>query len=209
MNFTLFNSSKGQYVIKKKAKPLFTRKEDKPLRLSPFLMNSIAVSLLIFSSLLILSCTCNADSEKERTLAMIKPDGLLGNYTDDIKKTIIRSGFSIVREMMIQLDEEKAKLFYTEHSAKSFFPDLVRYMTSGPVLLMVLEKYNAISDWRSLIGPTDAKQAKISHPSSIRAMCGSSTERNCVHGSDSRLSAAREISFFFKDIFPALEHDEL
>lgn len=60
---------------------------------------------------------------------MIKPDGLLGNYTDDIKKTIIRSGFGIVREMMIQLDEEKAKLFYAEHSAKSFFPDLVRYMT--------------------------------------------------------------------------------
>ena len=59
---------------------------------------------------------------------MIKPDGLLGNYTDDIKKTIIRSGFSIVKEVMIQLDEENAKLFYGEHSAKGFFPDLVRYM---------------------------------------------------------------------------------
>ncbi|KAJ0983796.1 hypothetical protein J5N97_002152 [Dioscorea zingiberensis] len=173
-------------------------------------MNSIAVSLLVFSSLLLFRPICSINSEKERTLAMIKPDGLLGNYTDDIKKIIIGSGFNIVRELTVQLDEENVTLFYAEHSAKGFFPNLIRYMTSGPVLAMVLEKRNAISDWRALIGPTDAKQAKISHPNSIRAMCGSSSERNCVHGSDSQQSAAREISFFFGDIPPeTLKHDEL
>ncbi|GKE66402.1 probable nucleoside diphosphate kinase 5 isoform X1, partial [Tanacetum coccineum] len=67
---------------------------------------------------------------------------------------------------------------------------------------MVLEKTNAIADWRALIGPTDARKAKVTHPDSIRAMCGQDLERNCVHGSDSHDSAAREISFFFTDAFP-------
>ncbi|KAL8260788.1 hypothetical protein R6Q59_024837 [Mikania micrantha] len=90
------------------------------------------------------------------------------------------------------------------------FPSL---SPSGPVLIMVLEKVNAISDWRRLIGPTDARKAKITHPHSIRAMCGVDLERNCVHGSDSHKSAAREISFFFPHSYPegtmTLKHDEL
>ncbi|KAA8540232.1 hypothetical protein F0562_024205 [Nyssa sinensis] len=123
---------------------------------------------------------------------------------------------NIPREMMIQLDEDSVSRFYAEHSAKSFFPSLVKYMTSGPVLIMVLEKVNAVADWRALIGPTDARKAKVSHPNRllspdprhaiyIRAMCGLDSEKNCVHGSDSPQSAAREISFFFEEMSSALK----
>lgn len=143
---------------------------------------------------------------------MIKPDGLFGNHTNMIKNSILESGFTICREMMVQLDEDNAKSFYVEHSSKSFFPSLVKYITSGPVLIMVLEKVNAVSDLRALIGPTDASKAKVTHPYSIRAMCGLNSERNCVHGSDSPESAAREISFFFNETTPGgpvSKHDEL
>ncbi|KAL9228499.1 hypothetical protein vseg_004075 [Gypsophila vaccaria] len=143
----------------------------------------------------------------EKTLAMIKPDGVSGNYSDRIKEVILESGFSITRELRTQLDEDSVKEFYAEHSSKSFFTALVKYMTSGPVLVMVLEKDNAVADWRKLIGPTDAEKAKVTHPQSIRAMCGSNAERNCVHGSDSVQSASREISFFF-DVH-GTRHDEL
>ncbi|OAP19605.1 hypothetical protein AXX17_AT1G18270 [Arabidopsis thaliana] len=87
------------------------------------------------------------------------------------------------------------------------------FETSGPVLVMVLEKRNAVSDWRDLIGPTDAEKAKISHPHSIRALCGKNSQKNCVHGSDSTSSAEREIKFFFKDVvsgdIATQQHDEL
>ncbi|KAI3965383.1 hypothetical protein MKX01_042864 [Papaver californicum] len=150
--------------------------------------------------------------EKEKTLAMIKPDGVSDNYTETIKKMILESNFSILREMTVQLDEDSAGLFYAEHSKRSFFNNLLKYMTSGPVFVMVLEKEDAVVDWRALIGPTDASKAKVSHPNSIRAMCGLDKERNCVHGSDSPQSASREISFFFGEmssIGDVLEHDEL
>ncbi|KAJ4842719.1 hypothetical protein Tsubulata_043632 [Turnera subulata] len=154
----------------------------------------------------------NGNTEKERTLAMIKPDGVVGNYSEAIRKVVVDSGFSICKEMTIQLDEDRASIFYSEHSSKSFFSSLIRYMTSGPVLVMVLEKDNAITDWRTLIGPTDASKAKITHPHSIRAMCGQDSQRNCVHGSDSLQSAEREISFFFDDKYSCETvtiHDEL
>lgn len=147
---------------------------------------------------------------------MVKPDGLFGNHADGIKNIIVDSGFTIVKEMMFQFDKDTAIRFYAEHSLKRFFPSLVKYITSGPVLVMVLEKVNAVADWRALIGPTDALEAKITHPESIRAMCGLDLEKNCVHGSDSSQSAAREISFFFEDIptvptagEDASKHDEL
>lgn len=148
----------------------------------------------------------------EKTLAMIKPDGVLGNYTDMIKHAILESGFSILKEKIAQLDEGSAASFYAEHATKSFYSSLIKYMTSGPVLVMVLEKENAINDWRDRIGPTNALNAKVTHPDSIRAMCGLDSEKNCVHGSDSNQSAQREISFFFKEEFAggaAIEHDEL
>ncbi|KAK1308653.1 Nucleoside diphosphate kinase 1 [Acorus calamus] len=169
----------------------------------------MSLLLLAFTFLLCRS-PCDASVEKERTLAMIKPDGVFGNYTDKIKEVILESGFSIITEMVVQLDEGNATVFYVEHSHRDFFPGLVKYMTSGPVYIMVLEKVNAISDWRALIGPTDARKARISHPSSIRAMCGLDSEMNCVHGSDSPQSAAREISFFFGEMPGGIvRHEEL
>ncbi|GAB4841965.1 hypothetical protein Ancab_011922 [Ancistrocladus abbreviatus] len=148
---------------------------------------------------------------RERTLAMIKPDGLYGNYTNMIKKVIQDSGLSITREMRVKLDEDKVRHFYAEHSSKSFFTSLIEYMTSGPVLIMILEKENAVVHWRALIGPTDAQKAKITHPHSIRAMCGADAAKNCVHGSDSIQSAEREIKFFFGTPSDEDEsmHDEL
>ncbi|ONK66077.1 uncharacterized protein A4U43_C06F3920 [Asparagus officinalis] len=169
------------------------------------------LSLLAFF-LFFLSRSLNyASVEKEKTLAMIKPDGVSGNYTTQIKSIILESGFNIVREKMLQLNEETVAHFYAEHSGRSFFPNLMKYMTSGPVYIMVLEKLNAIFDWRNLIGPTDSRKAKVSHQNSIRAICGLDSERNCVHGSDSPQSAAREISFFFGEISgdAGSIHDEL
>ncbi|XP_038897367.1 probable nucleoside diphosphate kinase 5 isoform X2 [Benincasa hispida] len=153
----------------------------------------------------------NGGMKIERTLAMIKPDGLRGNFTDRIKGAIVGSGFRILEERIVELDEDRASRFYAEHSSKSFFFSLVKYMTSGPVCIMVLEKQNAIADWRALIGPTDAVKAKATHPNSIRAMCGLDSEKNCVHGSDSLLSAQREISFFFGEETGEMvgKHDEL
>ncbi|KAL5062616.1 hypothetical protein RYX36_024353 [Vicia faba] len=171
----------------------------------------IRILVLVFLSVCCCSFSTDGSTKAQRTLAIIKPDGLFGNYTDDIKRTISEYGFNIVKEKIVQLDEATVKRFYAEHSSKSFFSSLVKYMTSGPVLIMVLEKDNAIADWRALMGPTDASKAKITHPHSIRAKCGLDTEKNCVHGSDSTKSAQREILFFFDELAPDViaEHDEL
>ncbi|XP_073064558.1 probable nucleoside diphosphate kinase 5 isoform X1 [Primulina eburnea] len=176
---------------------------------STFFVEFVLVCLLVcpYSRL-----SATMGTSEEKTLAMIKPDGVSGNYTDAIKKTILDSGFSITQEMLLQLNEDMVKGFYEEHAAKSFFSSLVQYMTSGPVLIMVLEKTNAVVDWRSMIGPTDANKAKVTHPTSVRAFCGIDSQRNCVHGSDSPESASREISFLFERISSsvcATKHDEL
>ncbi|CAI9267608.1 unnamed protein product [Lactuca saligna] len=174
--------------------------------------DAVIISLLASVAALSHRSLANVELETERTLAIVKPDGVFGNYTSSIRKIILDSGFSIQREATLHLDEDSVRSFYAEHSTKSFFPNLVKYMTSGPVLIMVLQKANAIADWRTLIGPTDARKAKSTHPDSIRAMCGEDLERNCVHGSDSYESAAREISFFFTQTFSEgtiLKHDEL
>ncbi|GKB96479.1 pyridoxal 5'-phosphate synthase-like subunit PDX1.2, partial [Tanacetum coccineum] len=159
----------------------------------------VIVVLVSVASLFSISSLATADLENERTLAIVKPDGVSGKYISSIKKIILESRFTIQKELTVHLDEDSVTHFYAEHSTKSFFPSLVKYMTSGQVLIMVLEKTNAIADWRALIGPTDARKAKVTHPDSIRAMCGQDLERNCVHGLDSHDSAAREISFFFTD----------
>ncbi|KAL2905495.1 putative nucleoside diphosphate kinase 5 [Bienertia sinuspersici] len=109
--------------------------------------------------------SCCGESEKEKTVAIIKPDGVYGDYSDKIKSITINYGFSITKEMKIQLDEVSAGSFYAEHSSKSFFCSLVEYITrSGPVLVTLLEKDNAVADWRELIGPTNAEKAKVTHP---------------------------------------------
>eukprot|EP00252_Welwitschia_mirabilis_P013362 TRINITY_DN2942_c0_g1_i1.p1 TRINITY_DN2942_c0_g1~~TRINITY_DN2942_c0_g1_i1.p1 ORF type:complete len:139 (+),score=8.25 TRINITY_DN2942_c0_g1_i1:337-753(+) len=128
---------------------------------------------------------------------MVKPDGVMGNYSEQIKDIIRKEGFLIVAEKTLLMDESFAKTFYAEHSKRAFFPSLIDFMTSGPVLAMVIERRDAVNHWRAMIGPTDAKKAKVTHPKSIRALCGSNSQNNCVHGSDSQQSASQEIVLFF------------
>ncbi|KAG4196008.1 hypothetical protein ERO13_A06G143750v2 [Gossypium hirsutum] len=168
-----------------------------------------------FFSMLIIVLRCYSSTgrgEKERTLGIIKPDGLSGNYTNRIKQVILESGFEISKEMVIQLDEQDATNFYAEHSSKLLILSVTFMFDSGPVLVMILVKEDAVAHWRDLIGPTDAGKAKITHPHSIRAICGKDLEKNCIHGSDSHQSAERGIAFFFKEA-PSDEavrkHDEL
>ncbi|KAM0892812.1 hypothetical protein ACQ4PT_025502 [Festuca glaucescens] len=126
------------------------------------------VICLLSLVLLLHRCRICGAVDRERTLAMIKPYGLSGNYTDKIKEAILESGFDIVQEAVVLLDAERASLFYAEHVGRSFFDSLVKYMTSGPVHAMVLERHDAITHWRALIGPTDARKAKASHPNRNR-----------------------------------------
>uniref|UniRef100_A0ACD5YU90 Uncharacterized protein n=3 Tax=Avena sativa TaxID=4498 RepID=A0ACD5YU90_AVESA len=133
--------------------------------------SSAAPALVIcFLSLVLFLHRCRicGSVEMERTLAMIKPDGLSGNYTKEIKEAILESGFDIIEEAVFLLDAERASLFYAEHATRSFFDSLVKYMTSGPVHAMVLERHDAIAHWRALIGPTDARKAKTSHPNRFK-----------------------------------------
>lgn len=130
---------------------------------------------------------------------MVKPDGVRANHSDAIKEQIQAASFAIISQKWVHLNESAAIAFYAEHSNRAFFPSLIDFMTSGPVLAMVLEKPNAVAEWRSLIGPTDSQQARLDAPDSIRARYGRNKQNNCVHGSDSQEAAAREISFFFDE----------
>lgn len=131
----------------------------------------------------------------ERTLAIIKPDAV--NKAEEIEDIILRTGFTILQKRWIHLSPELCSEFYNEHSSKIFFPSLVAFMSSGPIVVMELAKQNAISTWRTLIGPTNSKKARENEPDSIRAKYGADEQCNAVHGSDSEASAEREIRFFF------------
>ncbi len=130
-----------------------------------------------------------------RTLAIIKPDGVQAGLIGEIIKRIENEGLRIVAIRMEKLDARKAEGFYYVHRSKPFFNDLITYMTSGPVVLMVLQGYDVIKRWRHLMGATDPKNAA---PGTIRADMGTGIERNVVHGSDSADSAVYEINYFFK-----------
>jgi nucleoside diphosphate kinase len=131
----------------------------------------------------------------ERTLAIVKPDAV--PKVEEIEDIILRSGFTILNKRWVSLTPEQCSEFYIEHSSKIFFPSLVAFMSSGPVVAMELAQENAIQVWRDTIGPTDTKKAREIQPDSIRALYGSDLQRNAVHGSDSARSAEREIRFFF------------
>eukprot|EP01084_Bolivina_argentea_P096021 172623_1 len=133
----------------------------------------------------------------QRTFAFIKPDAF--SSSEEIKKRIVKEGFRIKTSRRITLTQEQASLFYTEHTGKPFFDDLIKYMTSGPVWALMLERENAVRVWRDLMGPTDAKKAKEEAPNSIRAIWGTDITANAAHGSDSAVSAERELGFFFDD----------
>ncbi len=131
---------------------------------------------------------------KEQTLCVIKPDALSSKSIGGILSLIEKTGFNILALKQLSLPFEEVKVFYAVHKEMSFYNSLVQFMSSGPIMAMVLEKDEAIADLRKLMGATDPKKAE---PGSIRAVFGTDIERNAVHGSDSKASASVEIPFFF------------
>ncbi len=130
----------------------------------------------------------------ERTLSIIKPDAVAKNVIGAVLSRFEQAGLAVVACKMRQLSRADAEGFYAEHAARPFFPDLVAFMTSGPVLIQVLQGENAVSVNRDLMGATDPKKAAAG---TIRADFAQSIDENAVHGSDSQVSAAREIAYFF------------
>ena len=131
----------------------------------------------------------------EKTLAIIKPDAVKKRIIGKIVQRIEEEGFTIVKMRMAHLTRDEAKGFYVVHKEKGFYDSLTEFMSSGPVVLMVLEAENAIKRWREAMGATDPAQAK---PGTIRHAHGFSIERNATHGSDARETAEWEIAYFFK-----------
>lgn len=133
----------------------------------------------------------------EQTFAIIKPDAVEINATGEIIKRIQSNGFKIKAMKMLRLSREMAEEFYDVHRGKPFYDELNSFMISGPIVAMVLEKENAIKDWRDLMGATDFRKAA---EGTIRRDFGSAMEKNAVHGSDAPETAAKEISFFFSSM---------
>ena len=132
----------------------------------------------------------------ERTLSIIKPDAVARNLIGEIISRLEAGGLMIIASRMLQLNEESAGGFYAEHKARPFYRDLIEFMTSGPVIVQVLEGEDAIARNRNLMGATDPAEAVAG---TIRADFASSIDANAVHGSDSPRSACREIGYFFSE----------
>jgi len=132
----------------------------------------------------------------ERTLSIIKPDAVAKNVIGKIYSRFEEAGLKIVAAKMLHLSEEKAGGFYAEHKERPFYADLVGFMTSGPVVVQVLEGENAVALNRELMGATNPKEAE---PGTIRADFAESIDANAVHGSDSTESAQREVAYFFAE----------
>ncbi|MGF1699223.1 nucleoside-diphosphate kinase [Photobacterium makurazakiensis] len=132
----------------------------------------------------------------EKTFSIVKPDAVKRNLIGAIYQRIENAGFKVVAAKMIRMDADKAKGFYAEHEGKPFFDDLVAFMTSGPVMVQVLEGENAVVRYRELMGKTNPEDAACG---TIRADHALSLRHNSVHGADSPESAAREIAYFFAD----------
>jgi nucleoside-diphosphate kinase len=130
----------------------------------------------------------------ERTLSIVKPDGVAKNLIGEVYRRFEKAGLQVVAAKMIRLRTDQAEGFYAVHKARPFYADLVRYMSSGPVMVQVLEGENAIKANRDIMGATNPKQAA---PGTIRADFAASIEENVVHGSDAAETAATEIAFFF------------
>ena len=130
----------------------------------------------------------------ERTFAIIKPDAVKKKVAGQILARIEASGLEIIAMKKLQLSEQGAKGFYAVHKARPFFPDLVQFMTSGPVVALVLEGEGAIKKWRDLMGPTNSQQAP---KGTLRGDFGTDVEQNATHGSDAPETARLEIAYFF------------
>jgi nucleoside-diphosphate kinase len=132
----------------------------------------------------------------ERTLSIVKPDGVARNLIGDVYQRFERAGLSVIAARMLQLTQPQAEGFYAVHRERPFFRDLCRYMTSGPVMVQVLEGESAVARNREIMGATDPKKAA---PGTILADLATGIEENVVHGSDSAENAAREIAYFFAE----------
>jgi nucleoside-diphosphate kinase len=132
----------------------------------------------------------------ERTLSIVKPDGVARDLIGDVYRRFEGAGLRVVAARMLHLTQGQAEGFYAVHRERPFFRDLCRYMTSGPVMVQVLEGESAVARNREVMGATDPKKAA---PGTIRADLATSIEENVVHGSDSAENAAREIAFFFAE----------
>ena len=135
-------------------------------------------------------------SNLEQTLSIIKPDAVDRNFDNEIKEMFKSKGFKIVKEKKIQIEKSEAEKFYKVHETKPFYSDLCKYLSSGPIVVMILEKENAVIANRELMGATNPKDAV---DGTIRKKYGLSIDKNSVHGSDSPENAKIEIEFFFND----------
>ena len=135
-------------------------------------------------------------SNIEQTLSIIKPDAVERNLDNEIKQMFLKNEFNIIKEKKIQIEKSEAEKFYKVHETKPFYNDLCSYLSSGPIIAMILEKENAVAENRKLMGATNPKDAE---EGTIRKIYGISIDKNSVHGSDSVENAKIEIDFFFKD----------
>ena len=135
-------------------------------------------------------------SETEQTLSIIKPDAVERNLQDEIKNEFKKNAFLITNEKKIQISKQEAEQFYKVHETKPFYSDLCEYLSSGPIVVMILQKDNAVIDNRKLMGATNPKEAE---EGTLRKKYGISIDKNSVHGSDSVENAKIEINFFFKE----------
>ena len=134
-------------------------------------------------------------SKIEQTLSIIKPDAVERNLQDQIKNEFIKNGFEIINEKKIHISKEEAENFYKVHESKPFYNDLCAYLSSGPIIVMKLQRENAVLENRKLMGATDPKNAD---EGTLRKKYGISIDKNSVHGSDSIENAKIELDFFFK-----------
>ena len=133
---------------------------------------------------------------KDRTFAIIKPDAVKNGYTGKIYDRILQSDFNIIGAKLLQMTQEQAEGFYEVHKKRPFFNDLISFMTSGPCMVLALEKNDAVQSWRETIGLTNPKEAA---ENTIRKDFALNVQENAVHGSDSNENAQKEIAFFFLD----------
>ena len=134
-------------------------------------------------------------SKVEQTLSLIKPDAVERNLEEEIKRFFIKSGFTIAKQKKVKLEKKDAEIFYKVHETKPFYNDLCNYLSSGPIVAMILEKVDAVSENRKIMGATDPAKAD---EGTIRKKYGLSIDKNSVHGSDSIENATKEINFFFE-----------
>ena len=135
-------------------------------------------------------------SNTEHTLSIIKPDAVERNLSEEIKNEFKKKGFNILKEKKVKLEKTEAEKFYQIHQSKPFYNDLCEYLSSGPIIAMILEKENAVVENRKLMGATDPKKAE---DNTLRKKYGISIDKNSVHGSDSVENAKVEINFFFNN----------